>query len=240
MTFPLCVPLDVESGHAPLVEGLPSSSPTPGKESSSDSYPTQIKISFGMMLNRMSSRLPSMFGSMNDLPPDLLPPNVVHLQRTQNGEPLPAEAEETSVDQFTFHLNPFSYTMVKGVQVTDEDPSFGLTLVADELSHWAHITDVKENSTADKMHATHKPTVKNVKSAHLVGINGKKVFGKDDAIAMLQQPHDECAENFELELAIERKLSSAKTWRTVAEHNIMEPSTPSDNDHQHQLTLADV
>jgi len=26
---------------------------------------------------------------MNDLPPDLVPPNVVHLQRTQNGEPKP-------------------------------------------------------------------------------------------------------------------------------------------------------
>jgi len=63
---------------------------------------------------------------MNDLPPDLVPPNVVHLQRTQNGKPLPAETEETSVDQFTFHLNPFSCTMVKGVQVTDDDPSYVL------------------------------------------------------------------------------------------------------------------
>jgi len=35
----------------------------------------------------------------------------------QHGEPLPAEVEETSVDQFTFHLNPFSCAMVKGVQV---------------------------------------------------------------------------------------------------------------------------
>jgi len=72
---------------------------------------------------------------MNDLLPDLVPPYVVHLQRTQTGEPLPAETEETSVNQFTFHLNPFSYTMVKGVQVTDDDPSFGLTLAADELNH---------------------------------------------------------------------------------------------------------
>jgi len=72
---------------------------------------------------------------MNDLPPNLVPPNVVHLQRTQNGEPLPAETEETSVDQFTFHLNPFSYTMVKGVQVTDDDPSYGLMLASDELNH---------------------------------------------------------------------------------------------------------
>jgi len=102
---------------------------------------------------------------MNDLPPDLVPSNVVHLQRAQNGELLPAEIEETLVDQFTFHLNPFSYTMVKGVQVTDDDPSYGLTLASDELNHRAYVIDVKENSTADKMYATHKLTLKNVKGA---------------------------------------------------------------------------
>jgi len=177
---------------------------------------------------------------MNDLPPDLVPPNVVHLQRTQNGEPLPAEAEETSVDQFTFHLNPFSYTMVKGVKVTDDDPSYGLTLATDELNHRAYVTDVKKDSTADKMYSTHKSTLKNVKGAYLVGINGKPVFGKDDAISMLRQLYDERADNLQLELAIERKLSSAETWRAVAEHNIMEPSAVHDIDHQHQLSLADV
>jgi len=124
--------------------------------------------------------------------------------------------------------------------VTDDDPSFGLTLAADELNHRECITDVKENSTADKMHASHKSTDKNVKGTHLVSINGKKVFGKDNAIAMLRQLHDERAANLELELAMERKLSSAETWRAVAEHDIMEPSSPSDNDHQHQLALADV
>jgi len=112
--------------------------------------------------------------------------------------------------------NPFSYTMVKGIQVTDDDPSYGLTLASDELNHCAYVTDVKENSTADKMYATHKSTLKNVKGAYLVGINGKRAFGKDDAISMLCQLYDERAENLQLELAIERKLSSAETWRAVA------------------------
>jgi len=57
---------------------------------------------------------------------------------------------------------------------------------------------------------------------------------------MLQQLYDERAENLQLELAIERKLSSAKTWRAVAEHNVMEPSAVPDIDHPHQLSLADV
>jgi len=90
------------------------------------------------------------------------------------------------------------------------------------------------------MYATHKLALKNVKGAYLVGINRKRVFGKDGAISMLQQLYDERAKNLQLELAIERKLSSAETWRAVAEHNIMEPSAVPDVDHQHQLSLADV
>ena len=139
---------------------------------------------------------------MNDLLPGLVPPNAVHLQRTQNGEPLPAETEETSVVQFAFHLNPFSHTVVKGVQVTDDDPSYGLTLASDELNHRAYVTDFKENSTADKLCATHKSTLKNAKGACLVGINGKRVFGKDDAISMLRQLCHERADNLQLELCL--------------------------------------
>jgi len=124
--------------------------------------------------------------------------------------------------------------------VTDDDPSCGLTLATDELNHCAYVTDVKENSTADKMHATHESTLKNVKGAYLVGIDGKKVFGKDDAVSMLHQLHDERAKNFQPELAVGRKLSFAETWHAIAEHNIMEPSAVHDVDHQHQLALADV
>jgi len=130
--------------------------------------------------------------------------------------------------------------MVKGVQVTEDNPSYGLTLASDELNHRACVTDVKENSTADKMYATHKLTLKNVKGAYLVGINGKRVFGKDNAISMLHQLYDERAENLQLELAIERKLCSAETWRAMAEHNVMEPSAVPDVDNHHQLTIADV
>jgi len=57
---------------------------------------------------------------------------------------------------------------------------------------------------------------------------------------MLRQLHDERAENLQLEVAIEQKLSSAEAWRAVAEHNIMDPSDVPDADHHHQLTLADV
>jgi len=57
---------------------------------------------------------------------------------------------------------------------------------------------------------------------------------------MLHHLYDERAENLQLELAIERKLSYAEMWRAVAEQNIMEPSAVPDVDHQHQLSLDDM
>jgi len=42
---------------------------------------------------------------MNDLLLDEIPHNVVHLQCVQNGEPLPAEVEESIVKEFTFTAN---------------------------------------------------------------------------------------------------------------------------------------
>jgi len=60
------------------------------------------------------------------------------------------------------------------------------------------------------MYATHKSTLKNVKGAYLVGINGERVFGNNATISILRQLYDERAENLQLELAIESKLSSAQ------------------------------
>jgi len=182
----------------------------------------------------------------NDLPPNLVPPNVVHLQRTQNGEPLPAKAEETLVDQFTFHLNPFSYTMVKGVQVTDDDPSYGLSLASDELNHRAYVTDVKENSTTDKMYATHKSTLKNHTKQMSRELTLLALMESGSFVKMMQSP---CSVNYMTNVLKISSLSLLLNASSpllsldalaVAEHNIMEPSAVPDVDHHPQLALADV
>ena len=68
---------------------------------------------------------------MNDLPTDQIPPNVVHLQRTQNGEEMPAEKEESSVDEFYFSANPFSHTLAKELNVKCKNQNFGFGLATD-------------------------------------------------------------------------------------------------------------
>ena len=49
---------------------------------------------------------------LNDLPFDSIPPNVHHLTRVRQCEPVPMEEEETSIDEWHFVSNPFppSYT----------------------------------------------------------------------------------------------------------------------------------
>lgn len=64
---------------------------------------------------------------MNDLPPDGVPPNVVHLQRTQNGDGIPAEDEEVVVPAFDVGLSPFSYTLSKTLVQTCRNANFGLS-----------------------------------------------------------------------------------------------------------------
>ena len=177
---------------------------------------------------------------MNDLPPDSIPPNVVHLQRTQNGEPLLAEQDESSVTAFTFSANPFSHTMTKGIHVTCNNPTFGISVGNDELSYRAYISDFKKNSSAANMFSSHKATLRKVKGAYIVKVNGKRVFTKDDAISALRQLHDERAANIDVELAPDRKLSSRALWKAVAEHNLFQPDLPTDIDHNHSLAVSDV
>jgi len=124
---------------------------------------------------------------MNDLPPDLVPPNVVQLQRTQDGQPLPAETQETSVQQFTFTLNPFSHALTKGITITCDDPTFGITMVYDKLKNQACVVYVKRNSSAANMFSSLKATLRKIKGAYITNVNGKPVFTKEDAISALRQ-----------------------------------------------------
>ena len=177
---------------------------------------------------------------MNDLPADSIPPNVVHLQRTQNGEPLPAESDESIVKAFTFSANPFSQTLTRGISVTCDDPTFGIKVATDELNNRAYVTDIAPKTSAANMFSSHKATLRKVKGAYIVSVNGKRVFTKDDAIAALRQLYDDRVTDLDIELAPERKLSSGAIWKAVAEHNLFQPDQPDDEDHTPTLSVADV
>jgi len=112
---------------------------------------------------------------MHDLPPNLVSPNVVHLQHTQDGQPLPAETQEASVQELTFTLHPLSHALTKGIMVTCNDPTLGITVGNDELNNWAYVADVKKNSSAANVFSSLKATLKKIKGAYITNNNNSKI-----------------------------------------------------------------
>jgi len=116
---------------------------------------------------------------MNDLPPADIPPNVVHLQRLQQGDALPAEDGETSVAQFHFTANPFAHTLTRHMKVKCRDPTFGLTVNAGEVNNRAYVQQIKRNSSAANLYSSYKATCNKIRGAYIVKVNGRRVFTKD-------------------------------------------------------------
>jgi hypothetical protein len=65
---------------------------------------------------------------MNDLPLDLLPPNIAHLQRVQRGENIPPDATEITLPELDFQNSPFLHEIDKSLTISCQDPTFGIEL----------------------------------------------------------------------------------------------------------------
>jgi len=89
---------------------------------------------------------------MNDLPIDRIPPNVQHLERVQQGHPIPAETEEvdTSSD-LHFYIHPFSKLISKKLKSSYTDPAFGMVLATDELNQRVYIKSIAAKKSASKL-----------------------------------------------------------------------------------------
>ena len=122
---------------------------------------------------------------MNDLPVDGIPPNVIHLQRTQDGAPLPAEPHESSIDAFEFSANPFAHTLTRHMKVRCKSPTFGLVIHTDEVNNRAFVKDIKKGSSASQLFSTHKSTCNKICGAYIIGVNDHPVFTKEDVISAL-------------------------------------------------------
>lgn len=177
---------------------------------------------------------------MNDLPPDRVPPNVVHLQRTQQGEALPAEAEEATISEFDIGSSPFAATVVKEVRVLCKDKTFGFAIESDEINNRAFVSDIKNKSSAAKLYSTHKATKNKIRGAYVVKINGIPIFTKDEALAALKKLRDWNENTFEVEFAPERKMSAKATRTVMREHKLHQPESLIDEEHVHVISIADV
>ena len=88
---------------------------------------------------------------MNDLPLTSLPPNVVHLQRTNDNIKFPMDVKETTIDNFFFYASPFDETLVTSLTVSCKHPTFGLTLKEDEINSRTYVHHLIDKTSAAAM-----------------------------------------------------------------------------------------
>jgi len=68
-----------------------------------DSETSRVKIASHVCFNE----------EMNNLPIDKIPPNVQHLQHSEEVKSFEAEEEDSQVTRFHMYSNPFAYTFKK-------------------------------------------------------------------------------------------------------------------------------
>ena len=177
---------------------------------------------------------------MNDLPFNAIPPNVQHLMRSKQGETVPPEPRESSVDQFEFTANPFAHTLSKTLKVTRRDSSFGMELAEDVLSNRAYVQEIKEKSSASRLFSSIKATRNKIRGAYIVSIDGERVFSKEDALRALKRLHDEQVKEFQIEFAPEKRLDASQLRKALVEHDIFQPDAPEYAAPVAQLSLEDI
>jgi hypothetical protein len=84
---------------------------------------------------------------MNNLPHADIPPNVQHLQRVQNGDPLPSELAPVSVTPFGFSSRPFLNESDATLRISCAHETFGFTLTTDTLTNQVFISALAPKSS---------------------------------------------------------------------------------------------
>lgn len=178
---------------------------------------------------------------MNDLPLSDLPPNVVHLQRTQDGTPFPAEAVDSSISDFDIGSSPFMTLLPKTLSVSCQRPAFGFIIDSDDLNNRGFVSNILPNSSASRLFSSHKATLRKIRGAYIVRINDTPVFTAADIRNCLRSLSDAKAGSLDIVFAPEQRMSSKQLLRAARELNIYAPPSPDDLlSHVHSITVSDL
>jgi hypothetical protein len=113
---------------------------------------------------------------MHDLSVDNAPPNVRHLQRTQDGQPIPAEEDDTTVSPFDYTSQPFTSEVDETVKVSCTEPFFGFNLRTDTTTQRAYITDIRSGSSAERLRSSPRVTRRKYVGAFVTAVDDVPVF----------------------------------------------------------------
>ena len=175
---------------------------------------------------------------MNDLPHDMLPPNVTHLQRLQAGDPIPIEQHPVSVPQLVFTPSPFTSQLDYQLHVKCAHPTYGFELSTDDLLQRVYVSHIAPRSSAENLHSTPKATSNKLRGSFITSINDAQVFSIADAQRQFSILRERHADSFFITLAPERHLTAKQQRKAVIEHDIFKPYDPEqDPTHTPALTV---
>lgn len=160
---------------------------------------------------------------MNDLPLTSLPPNVVHLQRTNDNIKIPMDVKDTTIDNFFFYASPFDETLVTSLTVSCKHPTFGLTLKEDEINGRTYVHHLIDKTSAAAMFSSYKAARRKLKGAYILAINKTPVFDLKSALDAIKTIRPNNIQTFPITFAVDRKLSSTRLHKDLDEFNIFAP-----------------
>jgi hypothetical protein len=207
-------------------------------------YTTRNILWFDPETNRVKIATHARFDEgMNDLPLADLPPNVVHLQRTQDGSPFPAEAVDACISHFVIGSSPFQTLLPRTLSVSCRRPAFGLVIASDDFNNRGFVSNILPNSSASRLFSSHQATLKRLlRGAYITRINATNVFTADDIGSCLRTlSEDAKADSLAIVFAPEPRLLSKQLSRAARELNIYAPPSPDDLlSHVHSITVSDI
>ena len=163
---------------------------------------------------------------MNDLPHDMLPPNVMHLQRLQDGTPFPIEPNDVCIPELIFTPSPFSTQLNYHMNVQCTHPTYGFELSTDDLLQRVYVSHFVPKSSAAALHSTPKATANKLRGSFITLINGTPIFSLQDAMRQFHILRERHADSFLISLAPERHLTAKQHRNAIHEHDIFKPYDP--------------
>ncbi len=174
---------------------------------------------------------------MNDLPHAEIPPNVIHLQRTQDGEPFPAEKFDATLPDLDFSPSPFKHLRSYNVEIRCDHPTYGLSLATDTLLQRVYVHNLIPQTSASHLHSSHKASCNKIRGAYITSINDVPVFTLDDARMQFAILRERQVFSFPITFATEKRLTARQYQAALHEHDIFMPHDP-DFDEPHAPTLT--
>ena len=169
---------------------------------------------------------------MNDLPIEALPPNVQYLLRSEGGDidNLRTEPKETHARDLQFFIYPFSTTFEGTIPLPCSKDNCGMSIADDSVLQRSYVTDIAAGSSASKMLATLKQTLRKVKGAYITKIGDDPVFSSADVTVAIKKYQDQGGQ-FSIAFALEPMMTAKQLKQAHEDFSLMLPPPTKSDEH---------